>query len=340
LAPEVSVASGDKESFSMAINDLGPELFDPRLIDDETLAMNERVERALNDAPARWETDVQVERSLSPGGGILPTGNTAGNASWMTVAGPGGELRIRVIPPASGSPDGLYLHFHGGGYSFGAADRQDGMLALTAERANVVALSVDYRLAPEHPYPAAHADAEAVAWWLVGHGNAEFGTDRIVLGGESAGSHVALSTALRLRDRHEFAGLAGLNLSQGGYDMRRTPGARAATRRLVLDARTYASHLDRFLRDADREDPEVSPIFAELHDLPPALLTVGTLDPMLEDCAALYVRLLVARSRAELAVYPGGIHGFTLFDTALGRSAALRIDEFIASVLTQVGEPK
>jgi acetyl esterase/lipase len=330
----------------MAIDHLGPELFDPRLIDDETRAVNERVEHALNEAPARWETDVQIERSLSPGGGMLPTGEASANAFWIKVAGPGGDLRIRAIPPASGSPDGLYLHFHGGGFSFGAADRQDGMLALTAERANVLALSVDYRLAPEHPFPAAHADAEAAAWWLVGHGSAEFGTDRIVVGGESAGSHIALSTALRLRDRHQFSGLAGLNLSQGAYDLRRTPGARAATRRLVLDARTYASHLDRFLLGVDREDPEVSPIFAELHDMPPALLTVGTLDPMLEDCAALYVRLIGARTRAELAVYPGGIHGFTLFDTALGRSAALQIDEFIASVITspdhaphQVGEP-
>jgi acetyl esterase/lipase len=322
----------------MAIGNLGPELFDPDLVDDETRAVNERVERGLNDAPARWETDIAVERALPPGGGILPAGPPVESAYWIEVPGPGGPSRIRAIPPSSGAPTGLYLHFHGGGYSFGAADRQDGMLALTAERANVLALSVEYRLAPEHPYPAAHADSEAAAWWLVRHGVEEFGTDRIVLGGESAGAHISLAVALRLRDRHGFTGLAGLNLSQGAYDMRRTPGARAATRRLVLDARTYASHLNRFLGDADREDPEVSPIFAPLHDLPPALLTVGTLDPLLEDCAALYVRLIAARSEAELVVYPGGIHGFTLFDTALGRGAARRIDEFIASV-TKASDP-
>jgi acetyl esterase len=125
----------------------------------------------------------------------------------------------------------------------GAARNHDAMLAETAREARVVTVSADYRLAPEHPYPAAPADAEAVAMWILRHGEAEFGTNRLVIGGESAGATLAVLTALRLRDRHGFAGLAGLNLSQGAYDMRMTPGAREwGRRRLIIDTPTINKH--------------------------------------------------------------------------------------------------
>ena len=91
------------------------------------------------------------------------------------------------------------------------------MLEAMADAASVVAISVEYRLAPEHPYPAAVADGEAAAWWAIRNGLAEYGTDHVVLGGESAGAHISACAALRLRDRRAFTGLAGLNLSQGGY---------------------------------------------------------------------------------------------------------------------------
>ncbi len=80
-----------------------------------------------------------------------------------------------------------------------------------------------YRLAPEHPYPAAPDDCEAVARWLVAHRVDAFGTDRIAVGGESAGAHLALVTLLRLRDRHGYSGFTGANLTFGAFDLSGTP---------------------------------------------------------------------------------------------------------------------
>jgi acetyl esterase len=247
--------------------------------------MNRHIEEQMTLAPARWEMTEEYERTLPPGGGLIPNPGPVPGVAERKVPGPAGTVPVRIIP-CEGEPQGVYLHFHGGGFAMGAARNHDAMLAETAREARVVTVSADYRLAPEHPYPAAPADAEAVAMWILRHGEAEFGTNRLVIGGESAGATLAVLTALRLRDRHGFAGLAGLNLSQGAYDMRMTPGAREwGRRRLIIDTPTINKHCDRYLVAADREDPDVSPLFADLTDMPPALFTVGTEDPLLEDSA-------------------------------------------------------
>jgi acetyl esterase/lipase len=167
--------------------------------------------------------------------------------------------------------------------------------------------------------------------WVLQNGEAEFGTTRLVVGGESAGSTLSLLTALRLRDRHGYTGLAGLNLSQGAYDMRMTPGVRAwGHRRLIINTPTIERHYDRYLGPADREDPDVSPIFADLTGMPPALFTVGTEDPLFEDSAFMYVRWIAARNEGWLDVHPGGSHGFNFFPTELGRKARRRVNDFVS----------
>jgi acetyl esterase len=307
----------------------GPGLFDPEIIDPETLELNRHIEEQMTLAPARWEMTEEHERTLTPGGGLIPSSDPVPGLVEREVPGPGGTVPVRIIP-CEGEPRGVYLHFHGGGFAMGGARHHDGMLAETAREAGVVTVSADYRLAPEHPYPAAPADSEAVAMWILQHGAAEFGTDRLVIGGESAGATLSAVTALRLRDRHGFTGLAGLNLSQGAYDMRMTPGVRQwGHRRLIINTPTIKKHYDRYLEAADREDPDVSALFADLTDMPPALFTVGTMDPLLEDSAFLYVRWVAAGNQAKLDVYPGGCHGFNYFPTELGRKAARRANEFI-----------
>src|ERR1700712_5715279 len=119
------------------------------------------------------------------------------------IPGPTGPLSIRVMMPESGSPDGVYLHFHGGGMTLGSALSMDKRNWPIAQECNVVVVSVDYRLAPEHPFPAGAEDAEAAALWLIENAQAEFGTDRLVVGGESAGAYLSVLTMLRLRDRLE-----------------------------------------------------------------------------------------------------------------------------------------
>ena len=152
-----------------------------------------------------------------------------------------------------------------------------------------------------------------------------------MVGGESAGAMLSVVSALRLRDRHGFTGLAGLNLSQGGYDLRMTPSLRSwGERRLILNTPTVASHFGRYLQGMAADDPDISPLFADLRDMPPALFTVGSWDPLLDDNGFMSFRWLAAGNKAQLDIYPGGIHGFTVFDTTLAGTARARINTFIA----------
>jgi acetyl esterase/lipase len=315
--------------------EIDPSVFS-KLGSPDVEAFNASVEKALTRLPARWETPVTVERALPAGNGLVPTGDVPDDVRTVYVPGPAGDIAVRVIVPKA-PISGIYLHFHGGGFCLGRPENHDGMLLETAEAAGVVTASVDYRLAPENPYPAAPADCEAVAMWLIENGISEFGTDRIVIGGESAGSVLSAVTALRLRDRHGYTDLAGLNLSQGAYDLRFTPGVRAfGSRRLILNTETVRCHIGRYLDGSgvDRENPDVSPVFADLADMPYALFSVGTMDPLIDDNTYMYMRWLTSGSKARLDVYPGGIHGFSLFDTVMGRDARERINAFISGAVS------
>jgi acetyl esterase/lipase len=240
---------------------------------------------------------------------------------------------IRILRPAHGRIKGLYVHFHGGGFCLGAAAHHDDHLSSLAYNAEVVTISVDYRLAPEHPYPAGPADAEAATWWAIAKGALEFGVEKIVLGGESAGATLAAMTALRLRDRRGYQGLAGINLSQGLYDFSMTPSLRSAVNTLVINKEVVKQHIERFIGCPSHEQatrPELSTLYADLREMPPALFTIGTLDPLLDDTLFMYARWLAAGAEARLDVYPGGVHGFPGTPTDLGRQARGQVEEFVA----------
>ena len=213
------------------------------------------------------------------------------------------------------APDGTYLHLHGGGWTMGSSAFQDGRLWRFATEANVRVISVEYRLAPEHPFPACIDDCVAVASTLVG--------ERVVIGGESAGAHLSALTLTRLD------GFAGANLAYGCYDLGMSPSARAwGDRVLVLSTPIIAWHLDQLLPDTDaeaRRDPSISPLFADLSGMPPALLTVGTEDPVLDDSVLLAERWPGAR----LAVYEGGFHAFDLMPLQLGEQATRAQIDFV-----------
>ena len=124
---------------------------------------------------------------------------------------------MRVLTP----PDvrGVYLHLHGGGFVLGSSRLQDDRLEQLALACRVAVVSVEYRLAPEDPYPAGPDDCETVGLWLVENAAQELGSDRLCIGGESAGANLAAVTLLRLRDRHGFAGFRAACLVKGVYDL-------------------------------------------------------------------------------------------------------------------------
>lgn len=101
--------------------------------------------------------------------------------------------------------------------------------------------------------------------------------------------------------------------------------------RLVLRTSDIVQFTNAFLPAVpDRRDPDISPLDARLHNMPPALFTVGTADALLDDTLFMHARWIAAGNQGELAVYPGGVHGFTAFDTELARQAMRRIDQFLA----------
>src|SRR6266567_3082603 len=204
-----------------------------------------------------------------------------------------------------------------------------------ADNTGQAVVAVEYRLAPEHPYPAGPDDCEAAAAWLVRNGKKEFVTDTLTIGGESAGGHLTAVTILRMRDRHGFTGWRGANIVYGAFDLALTPSQRQfGNTRLVLRTIDITQFYNAFLPTVtDRRVPDISPLYADLKGLCPALFTVGTRDALLDDTLFMHARWVAAGNDAELAIYPGEAHGFTLFPTELSKSATTRINVFLNRVL-------
>jgi acetyl esterase/lipase len=195
-------------------------------------------------------------------------------------------------------------------------------------------VSVEYRLAPEHPYPAGPDDCEAAAAWLARNACTEFGSDALTVGGESAGGHLAAVTVIRLRDRHGYTGFRGANLVYGAFDLSLTPSQRQfGETRLVLRTSDITQFGNAFLPSiTDRRDPDISPLFADLKGLCPALFSVGTQDALLDDTLFMYARWIAAGNPADLAIHSGGAHGFTLFPNKLAEQAESRMVAFLQRV--------
>jgi acetyl esterase/lipase len=291
----------------------------------ESRSLNAGLEQLLATAPSVHTVPPAVTRAQrAEGKGIFPMPMRLDDARTRAIPGPAGDIPLRVFVPER--VDGVYLHIHGGGWVFGAADQQDHLLHALATQAHVAVVSVDYRLAPEHPFPAAPDDCEAAAHWLVEHAARKFGSDRLLIGGESAGAHLAALTLLRLRDNQgAVAPFRAANLVFGAFDLGMTPSARTwGERNLVLSTPIIEWFADQFtpgLSPEERRVPGISPLWADLRELPPALFTVGTLDPLLDDSLFMHARWRAVGNDAELLVYPESVHGFHAFPTGIAMMA-------------------
>jgi acetyl esterase/lipase len=312
-------------------NPLDPALFRPDAVTPDVRALNDSLVELLTPMSDWWVTGAEAAREARRrGDGAFPPPVMSPRAETRTIQGKDGNaIPLRVIAPDT--PRGVYFHIHGGGWVLGGADMQDPKLERIADNTGLAVVSVEYRLAPEHPYPAGPDDCETAALWLARNARAEFGSDLLTIGGESAGGHLSAVTLLRMRDRHGYTGFRAANLVYGAYDMSMSPSQRLfGNQRLVLRTIDIVQFVNAFLPTAnDRRDPDISPLYARLHDMPPALFSVGTADALLDDTLFMYARWLAAGNAAELAIYPGGAHGFTLFPNALAEQASARMDAFL-----------
>lgn len=242
----------------------------------------------------------------------------------MVAEAAGRSVPVRVTMPQGGDPRGVYLEIHGGGFYMGWAARSDYRNRSTADAAQVAVVSVDYRLAPEHPWPAAPDDCETAALWVLEQAGERFGTARLSIGGGSAGANLAMTTLLRLRDKGLAEPFVAAVLHYGAFDLSgQTPGGRLYADEFFIDA--YVGDV------GDRTTPDISPIFADLRDLPPALLVVGTEDILLEDNLAMAGRLAAAGGDVDLRVYPESPHGFLSFPIAMAKAANEDIESWLAA---------
>lgn len=315
------------------MNELDPLWFDETSIPADTRSVNAAIMDLTKDLPNWWDVGAARARAArAAGDGPFPVAEKSPRARTITIDGPAGPVALRVIAPERSR--GVYLHFHGGGWVLGAVDQQDRLLERIADVTQLTAVSVDYRLAPEHPFPAGPDDCEAAARWVIAHGR-DFGGDRLAVGGESAGGHLSALTLLRVRAALGRMPFHAANLVFGAFDLGFTPSARCfGEQRLILRTSDMEHFVDAFLPGVgDRRAPEISPLYADLHGCCPALFTVGTNDALLDDSLFMHARWRAAGNRAELAVYPGAVHGFIAFPSGQAFASIERQTTFLNDVL-------
>jgi acetyl esterase/lipase len=314
---------------------IDPKLFSDAAIPEETRKLNASIAAAARDMANWWDVGAaKVRAARARGEGVFPAPAKSERARWIEIDGPTGKVPLRVIAPATSR--GVYLHIHGGGHVLGAADQQDRMLERIADATSLTAISVEYRLAPENPYPAGPDDCEAAALWVSQH-LSDFGGAKLAIGGESAGAHLSALTILRLRDKHGVMPFHAANLVFGVFDLSITPSGRQfGDERLVLrtiDIEKFSGAFLPELSAEERRSPEISPLFARLNGLCPALFTIGTRDALLDDSLFMHARWNAAGNRGELAIYPGAVHGFIAFPCAQTFAALERMTAFITASL-------
>lgn len=271
-------------------------------------------------------------------GGLFKAPVFVDSAQKMVIAGPGGPLTLRIIAPGV-PPAGVFMHIHGGGWTLGGSDLQDLRLQALAEGTGLTVVSVEYRLAPEHPYPAAPDDCEAAALWLLSAaGRSLLGiSGPMAIGGDSAGAHLSVVTLLRLRDRHSIIGAFGAAvLEYGAYDLSQSPSQRLWDKDFVLSPEVLAWYYDNFLPTLSTEErraPSVSPLFDDLAHMPPAFFTVGTNDPLLDDTLFMETRWRAAGHQTELQIWSDAPHGFMGLGMTVGNLTAEAEQKFARGTL-------
>jgi acetyl esterase/lipase len=243
------------------------------------------------------------------GGPELPIGSVEDR----TLPGPGGALRVRLYSPNEDAVQPALIYFHGGGLVAGGLDSHDAIARNLARAGAVRVLSVEYRLAPEHLFPAALADAVAAVSHIFGHAD-EFGVDasRIGICGDSAGATLAAATCQAVvRAGHPRLALQLLICPILDYS-RSTPSRRELSSGYLIDQATLDHDLMHYLPSGvDPADPRISPLLADdVTGMPRTLIHTAEFDPLRDEGRYYFDRLTEARNDVSYTCHPGMIHLF------------------------------
>jgi len=259
----------------------------------------------------------------------------------LEIPGPAGPIPGRLYTPIGSAegPQPLLVYFHGGGWVIGDLDTQDSAVRFLAAHAELPVLSVEYRLAPEHPFPAATEDAFAAFRWAVENAD-DLGVDaaRIAVGGDSAGGNLAAGVSLAARDEDGIAPAMQLLI----YPVTDAAGEQESRRlfadRFLLTSADMDWFEEHYLPDAAAgQDPRVSVLRAEdLSGLAPAYVATAGFDPLRDEGEAYAERMRAAGTRVALRRHPGLIHGFANM-TAISRSAREAMSEVAGALRMALG---
>jgi acetyl esterase len=270
------------------------------------------VDRA-NAGPAAWDVPLDVLRAGPelevPEIWGLP--DDVDEVVDLLIPGPAGTLRVRVYRPLSTELLPVVIWFHGGGWVVGTLDSHDPVCRALANRTPCVVVAVDYRLAPEAPFPAAVEDSWAATQWVEREA-LKLGGDasRLVVAGDSAGGNLAAALALRARDSGLDLALQVLVYPVTDSDLDSESYLRLATG-LNLTRAKMEWYWEQYLGGADGSHPEASPLRApDLAGVAPALVQTAEHDPLLSEGEAYAARLAEAGVPVTLTRYEGVIHGF------------------------------
>jgi acetyl esterase/lipase len=277
---------------------------------------------ALGPKPLETLTPAEARKQPTPADAVKAELEKAGKPTApdpavasvdRTISTPNGNLPARIYTPATGTgPFPVVVYYHGGGWVIADKDVYDGGARALSKMANAVVVSVDYRQAPEHKFPAAHDDAIAAYRWALGNAASIKGDPkRVALAGESAGGNLAVATAMAARDQKlQMPSSVVAVYPIAGSDTTTPSYVQNATAK-PLGRSAMSWFFGHYLRsDADRQDPRINLVAADLKGLPATTIINAEIDPLRSEGETLAERLRAAGVATEQRTFPGVAHEF------------------------------
>jgi acetyl esterase len=266
--------------------------------------------KAASGAPPLWEcTPEEARAGVAANAELIGPGPAVASVRDIVIPGQAGEIPARVYSPVPNAP-GVVVYYHGGGWVVGSVDQWDASVRALTVASGCDVVSVDYRLAPEHVFPAAVDDAYDALVWVAG----SLASGRpLVVAGDSAGGNLAAVCALRARDTGGPAlALQVLVYPVTDYDLDRKSYHEYDGTEFIVNRRDMAWFWDQYVPDpAARANPYASPLrAADLSGLPPAFVLTAEHDPLRDEGYAYADRLQAAKVPVEHRHYGSQIHGF------------------------------